>query len=210
MIVHDHLWELAKRRNPVYFIQIGANDGDQNDPLRHFIKKYRWSGILVEPVPEYFATLRINYQGLTGVYFENVAISDSESSQVFWYLEDSEGKLPDWARGLGSFFKDNVTAEISGTDLESHLRSVEVRCFSLNDLLQKYDHPAVDLVLIDTQGYDGKIIMQIDFTLMKPSVIVFEHNLLDEIEKQECRAKLEAQGYSFKEDRWDIVAYLEK
>ena len=37
VIVHDSFDKLAHHKNDVFFIQIGANDGDQNDPLRHFV-----------------------------------------------------------------------------------------------------------------------------------------------------------------------------
>lgn len=49
------------RRGKVNFIQIGANDGLRNDPVREFIIRDRWQGILVEPLPAVFAMLQHNY-----------------------------------------------------------------------------------------------------------------------------------------------------
>lgn len=210
VIVHDRLQALAGCQDEVFFIQIGANDGEQNDPLRHFVEKCNWTGILVEPVPEYFDTLKRNYSGREGLHFENVAISDSDEVRELWYLEDLKGRLPEWARGLGSFFKDEVTSvDLPGLNLDEFLRKIDVPCLSFNKLLEKHRHPVVDLLIIDVQGFDGKIVQQIDFTLVQPKVIVFEHNLLEQVEKEQCRKLLESRGYRLVEDHWDTVASLE-
>jgi hypothetical protein len=37
-----------------FFIQIGANNGMTGDPIRKYILKYHWRGILVEPQPDIF------------------------------------------------------------------------------------------------------------------------------------------------------------
>ena len=36
------------------FVQIGANDGSYGDPLRPYVLRYPWHGILVEPQPDVF------------------------------------------------------------------------------------------------------------------------------------------------------------
>ena len=38
------------KMNGFFFIQIGSNDGRFGDPIRKNIKKYNWSGILIEPI----------------------------------------------------------------------------------------------------------------------------------------------------------------
>lgn len=211
VIVFDRFRNLALEQAPVFFLQIGANDGDQSDPICQFVKRYKWRGILVEPVPQYFEALKINYAHLSGLVFENIAISDSPEPKKFYYLDDSDSTLPDWARGLGSFYEEEVvSAEMPGKNTRDYLRNIEVPCLSLDALLQKHNYPQVDLLMIDTQGFDGKIIKQINFAKLKPKVIVFEHHLLSPIEKQECRLLLENQGYVLVEDRWDFVAELEQ
>ena len=36
---------------PFRFVQVGANDGIYGDPLRTYIERHHWRGILVEPSP---------------------------------------------------------------------------------------------------------------------------------------------------------------
>src|SRR5262245_52875544 len=64
----------------VFFLQIGSNDGSQLDPLRFAIRRYRWRGIMVEPVPYVFARLKQNCGSLPGVILENVAVAERDGS----------------------------------------------------------------------------------------------------------------------------------
>jgi hypothetical protein len=50
--VNQDLFLKLLSKDKVRFIQIGANDGIKNDPVHAFIKKYYWTGILVEPIPK--------------------------------------------------------------------------------------------------------------------------------------------------------------
>jgi hypothetical protein len=40
-----------------FFFQIGANNGLTDDPLRQFVTKYHWHGVLIEPQPQVFQQL---------------------------------------------------------------------------------------------------------------------------------------------------------
>lgn len=207
VIVHDALRLLASQNRDVFFLQIGANDGSQSDPLRNFVLKFGWRGILVEPVPLYYNTLETNYAESKGLIFENIAISDMAGHQEFHYLEDPLGDLPEWARGLGSFYLDEVTSvRIPDRNPHDYLKTIQVPCLTVSDLLERHNHPDINLLLVDTQGYDAQIIKQIDFGLLAPDLIVFEHNLLDPDEKQDCCRRLIEAGYSLRQDQWDVVA----
>ena len=87
------------------FVQIGANDGMLEDPLREFILANRWRGVLVEPVPYLFERLQRTYRDIDRVSLENVAIADREGSMPFYYVRESSGDptVPVWHAGLGSF-----------------------------------------------------------------------------------------------------------
>src|SRR4051812_3099016 len=50
--------ELAKR-DEVFFVQIGSNDGKRNDPIHDLaIGNESWNGLFVEPVPQLFEKLK--------------------------------------------------------------------------------------------------------------------------------------------------------
>src|ERR1700761_6797871 len=76
------------------FIEIGANDGVSSDPLREFIVKYPWKGVLVEPQPDVFETLKSNYAHLENrIFFENVAIA-SNSGPIEMYRISKSHRAP--------------------------------------------------------------------------------------------------------------------
>lgn len=73
--VLDHYSKLKKK---VIFLQIGSNDGLESDPLRKFITRDRWYGILVEPLPDTFKKLLANYNSYefkSDLVFENLHLN---------------------------------------------------------------------------------------------------------------------------------------
>src|ERR1043165_5999095 len=68
--------ERIGRDTPFFFIQVGANDGIVDDPLRDLIVNNRLHGLLIEPLPDIFTRLKHNYREQSQLLFENVAIVD--------------------------------------------------------------------------------------------------------------------------------------
>ena len=63
---------MAARGPCLNFIQVGANDGRYGDPLRKYIMKHPWHGILIEPQPDIYAKLCENYASVRDrLIFEN-------------------------------------------------------------------------------------------------------------------------------------------
>ena len=56
-------------------LQVGANDGIMDDPVREVILALTLPAILVEPLPDKFERLRCNYSNQPNIRFENVAVS---------------------------------------------------------------------------------------------------------------------------------------
>lgn len=71
---------LAWLRNPkrsnkkVKFIQIGANDGIRFDNLFFTVTDHKWSGLVIEPMKDYFERLKLNYRDNPEVIPLNLAI----------------------------------------------------------------------------------------------------------------------------------------
>ena len=56
------------------FVQVGAHDGEMFDPLRHFILKDNWNGILIEPQEDFFNKCIQGYKHLNNLIFVNAAV----------------------------------------------------------------------------------------------------------------------------------------
>jgi hypothetical protein len=86
--------ELAKSGSPLFFVQIGSNDGVSGDPLHAYIKRFGWQGVLVEPLLHLYRELMHAYAGIPGIRFENAAIAERSGARAFYYLRDTSDPMP--------------------------------------------------------------------------------------------------------------------
>jgi FkbM family methyltransferase len=205
----------ADARPQAFFIEIGSNDGSQHDHLRPHILERAWTGIMVEPVPYVFERLRRNYDGIDRVTLENVAIAERDGELSFHYLEDaSEDErraLPDWYDGIGSFSRDAVLSHASHIpDLEGRLVSRPVPTLTFESLCERHAVERLDLLLIDTEGYDWRILRSIDLERRRPQLLVYEHYHLSRGEQAECVKHLRRHGYRMMAEGFDTFCLADE
>lgn len=181
------------------FVEIGANDGEHHDHLRPIVLSHAWRGVMVEPVPDLFARLRANYEGLERIAFENAAIAERVGRMPFYHLESTAGdgsKLPSWSDGLGSLSREVLLSHRRlMPDIESHIVATDVPCLTFEALCEKHGLESVDLVVIDTEGYDYRILRTIDLATHRPGLVVYEHYHLPQEERIASRAYVQSLGY---------------
>ena len=211
----------AQNTKPFYFLQIGGNDGFIKDPIFKFVKKYSWKGVIVEPQVEVFnGNLKKTYRFERKVALENLAIADKTGSKKLWKIAVSDSR---WATGLASFNRDTLVYQIERNYVSDRLKREgvaipktvgdyltyeEVNCTTIHDLLDKHHFDKLDLLQIDTEGYDYEIIKTIDFKQLKPTMISFESEHLSESDYNECKELLENQGYKITQIGRDSVAKI--
>jgi len=193
-----------------FFIQIGANDGKSGDPIHKYVKEHKWKGILVEPVPHVFKRLQENYKGTEGLIFVNAAVDSQDGYRTFYRLRENE-ELPGWYDMVGSFSKAVILKHrtvLPGFD--KHLISEPVRCISFTSLLKEFQVKKIDLLHLDTEGYDFEIIKLIPFGVLKPNLIYYEHVHLGVKGNADCVKLLTHNGYRVVKMKMDALAYFEK
>jgi len=191
------------------FVQIGANDGVALDPLRAQVERRHWSGIMVEPVPYVFARLEERYRGHSRVQLERVAIADRPGELPFYHLrEATDGdEIPPWYDELGSFRRDVVLSHRTVIpDIEDRMTVIEVPCMTFNTLCEQSRLEHVDLLQMDTEGYDYQILRTIDLDTWRPRLIIYEHQHLSPEERREAREMLTDEGYLTFEHGLDTAA----
>lgn len=193
------------------FVQIGANDGIQEDPIRKYIQKYQWRGILIEPVKEYFERLVANYADCKNLSFENVAIDAEAGYKTIYKVKENHASGPfQWKNGIASLNPDHH--KLSGTPSDE-MEAVQVEAITWATLIDKHKIESLDLLQIDTEGYDAMIVRGIDFTRISPNIIRFEHNLTSGTHGQKdveaVIGLLMANRYHIFADKSDCIAYLE-
>lgn len=200
------------QQGDLFFVQIGANDGVRNDPLFDFVNdnKDRVGGLVLEPIKEYFDKLVQNYKGCPGVIPVNKAIHRTEKEAVMYRVNPKKRKgLPVYSGGITSFDKDHHK---SVRIPEECMEEVRVECVTLDGLLAEYDVERVDLVQMDTEGYDYDIIMGIDFSNFRPSILRFECGLhgktMTPERLREVLSLLRGHGYDILLEQRDVTAYM--
>lgn len=191
--LHRLLDALAAVKPGLFFIQIGANDGVAFDPLRPCLLRHGWAGILVEPAPAVFQRLRANYAGQPGLVFENVAIAGECGEKILHMVAGQPGVLDQVSSLLPGMTGRFAPVRPDGS---AGLDTIPVPCLTFDDLCRRHGVGAVDLLVIDTEGYDFEIIRTIDFTRFRPWVIVYECENLSLADQVRCFTHLGRQGYS--------------
>lgn len=193
------------RRNPdFFFVQIGAHNGDMDDPIHRWAVDHRWHGLLVEPQPGPFAQLQAGYAELKDrLIFENVAIDREERTRPLYRVDPRFASSPEQT-GLASFFPDRALATYAALN---QLVSEPVQCLPFQRLLERHRVTKIDLLQIDTEGFDFEIIKMIDFARCRPAMIHFEHRHLSGTEYNACLRLLHAQGYWHVEKEFDVAAF---
>lgn len=158
-----------------------------------------WSGIFVEPVNYLFSRLKDNYNNESRFIFENVAIGYRNQNAKFYYIsEDAKDKLgdmlPAWYDQLGSFNRDHIVKHMNGI-LEPYILQKEVQSIHMEDLLNLNNVDRVDLLHIDTEGYDYVVLSQFDFEKYRPLVVMYEHKHLVKEDKVKARRLMKKYGY---------------
>jgi FkbM family methyltransferase len=207
---------LGNSGHDITFVQVGAADGRTVDPLHNSIKKYQWKGLLIEPLPDLFASLRETYSGHTNLKFENSAVDDTEGTRVMYRVPLEavrDGLVPNWAFGISSFYSDRnalggkrVSAEAFAR-LKDRIVQEKVRCMTLPAMLDRHGIDKIDILQIDAEGHDLKVLAQIDFAKFHPKVINLEYVHLSAEEQRSVISILAQNGYQWEHSGLDLVAY---
>lgn len=167
-------------------IQIGANIG--NDDLTPIVKEYKdqiTNLILVEPMSVHNIKLGQCYMEIPHI-IENIAITDNKKEKelsFYYHVDDiySTGiddiTANDFA--VASFDKNHILKHNS-YNVEG-LREKKVKCLTLNELFDKYNLINIDILFIDAEGMDDKLIKSINFDKYNITNIIYENLHIDNI-----------------------------
>ena len=97
-------------------IQIGSNDGVQNDPIRKFLKyPGNYKAVLIEPIPYYIKKLKKIYQQRKDIKIIKAAVGSENKTKKLYYISpktadlmNGDGPFNNWAHGRGSFNLETV------------------------------------------------------------------------------------------------------
>ena len=191
-------------------IQIGANDGKSDDFLRTSINTDT-NVLLVEPIKSAFEQLEKNYSGYKNVKFVNKAIDiKSGKREIFsvnpkyydFYEKKYQSKDVSWLTVLASFDKNHL--EYHGIK-SGHIQSIEIDCINFKELIDQYNFDSLDLLVVDTEGYDEILITNfIQNTNIRP-LIIFEWIHIQKNKAEDLIELLELNNYKFLKLNKDLI-----
>jgi FkbM family methyltransferase len=205
-------------KDDFYFIQIGANDGITGDDLRHYIEKYSWHGILVEPVPYVFERLKKNYNGFSNLIFENSGISCQSGFANFYSISENDLENNNLFDNYHTYKIDQLSSFDKKTimkhsymhpNFEDLIIEIEIPVLNIHDLMEKYQVTQLDLLQVDTEGFDFEILKIFDFEKIAPKIVIFEHQHLKHREYKGLIRKLRKSGYKSYKNNFDTVSIFE-
>jgi len=198
----------SRKKGKVTVVQIGANDGINNDPIHKFIKRDNWQGVLLEPQKFVFEKfLKPLYARTEGITVLNAALDVKDGFKPIYKVAVSESR---WATGLSSFNRGVLEAAVKsgyiekeavkeGSPLppnkEDFIAVEQVECISTDSLVKRFGLTSIDWLQIDTEGFDFEIIKMFNLPFTKPEVIVYENLHFSNELKEECKNYLVSNGY---------------
>ncbi len=188
---------LFLHRDGIKFIQVGAANGTNYDPIHSIVKGHKWKGILIEPYKNLFITLKEHYLGYhDNLIFENIAIHEHLKTVTLYTPTNA--------------FHSSISRRHKGirryNDEELKKISSEVPALTLDEVIEKHSFPSIDLLQIDAETYDFGVIKSLSIEKYRPQVIRYEYAHLRK-QHQECARYLSDLDYilSF-ENKEDIMA----
>ncbi len=177
-----------------FVVQIGSNDGKTGDPLYKLLQKNKqWEALLVEPVPYVFERLKANYPDQSRFICANTAINDGTTLPFYWVdplAKEHLPKLPYWFDQLGGFDKEHILKHFDG-QLAPYLRSTAIKGTTLDQLLHEHQVSQINILHIDTEGYDWQVLLQLNLERFQPEFIMYEYNHLTPVDVEAARSFLE-------------------
>jgi FkbM family methyltransferase len=210
IIAVDAVLTAFSKDNPeAVFVQVGSNDGISGDPLHEVVVRTRWTGVMVEPVPFLFEQLKVNYRGQTDrISFSNTAIGhQADGSRKTLFVIDSKhkGSVPEWYFQLNTFER-SVLYHHDIPNIDDYISEIEVDVLSLDELLLRHRIGSLDLLHIDTEGFDFEVLKTMDLSKAKPRIILIEYKHLSRETRIQLLRHLRSNGYSVLRCKNDFLA----
>lgn len=158
-----------KDRRHGVFVEFGALDGLLDSNSLYFERELSWTGILIEPNPTAFARLEVNRPACTNL---NVAIGDSVGQRPFLRID---GGLYGWS-GLADDIEPEHRDRIAEYVEPDAVARIQVEVRDLRWLAEQHAPHPIDLMSIDTEGSEERIMRSFPWDTLKVAVFCIENN----------------------------------
>ena len=194
-------------------VQIGANDGKINDPLFRISRQFadRTRLLLIEPQAQIIPYLRKNYDFHPDVRIQQVAIGDPGTLTLYGVRQEIWPDLdvayaknwPPYRAPSGIVSGDRAHVERWLTKhlpdparIEDAVARFDVESVTLASLVDGWSEDgSTDLLQVDVEGLDDRVLMECDLERLRPKLIMFEAFHLPRPRKKVLFDYLERNGF---------------
>jgi len=193
-------FSLLKTRivGPIQLIQIGAFDGKLADPLETILQDRRVVALLVEPQLTPFQALVNRYSANPRIRLANCVVGNSDGEATLYV--PGIGASPEASLNPRFYRRFGLS--------RSSVREIQVTSCSVTSLLAKYAVGRVNVLQLDTEGYDFEILSWFFAAGQQPELVNFESLHLSRTDRQASREFLR-KAYCFVETEQDTFAIKE-
>lgn len=208
-------------------VVVGANDGKNNDPLYEYLTTTQRKNtvILIEPQQQLIPYLQENYRFHPHAHIVNAAIGQEGKITLYGVKKEYWGRLdvpyakernwPDYRAptGITSASQAHVIEwlqkHLLEVDADNAIEAFTVNSQDLKKTLQSVgvDGP-IDVLQIDTEGFDDEVIYSSSLRDIKPKIIFFEATHLSEQQKLGLINTLQSAGYRLFDASENSIALL--
>lgn len=192
-IIINSAVKMLKMSMPSY-LDIGANH-PRNGSNTYFFYLKGSHGVLVEPSPSLYKVIQKMRKRDVCL---NVGIGPSDEEGALYYMMTSHQ--------LNTFKKEEADAYVAGTMHGSQKieNVISVPLVTINSIIGKHFPHGVDILSLDTEGYDLEILQSLDFKACAPKIICVETLHYDEhgkpYKQQAIADYLTSRGYTLYAD----------
>ena len=153
------------KSTPGFFVEAGANDGLTQSTTSLLQKRGKWSGLLIEPLPDKAAACRLRRPGAA---VEQAALVPPSFASATITLRDYNlmSYIP------GALDADDVAVRESSMDQTG--QPVEAPALTLSAVLDKHRVATIDFLSLDVEGYEAPVLEGLDFRRWQPTFILVE------------------------------------
>lgn len=152
------------------FVEAGANDGLAQSNTLYLEKYQRWSGLLIEGVPELASACRKNRPACQ---VENAALVSADrpgstvTMQYCGLMSVVRGAMKSVQEEESHIAKGCALQQIATYPLEAPART-------LSSILNQHGFSRIDLLSLDVEGYELEALRGIDFSRHRPALMLVE------------------------------------
>lgn len=174
----DLLAEFLKEGRPGYFVEFGATDGVEFSNTL-MLEQSGWTGILAEPARMWHEKLAKNRRCII-------------DHRCVWEIDGDWLQFEEKEAGTLSTIVDYTDRDARGYAMTD---TYKVETVSLNTLLADHNAPShIDLLSVDTEGSEPRILASVDFSRYSFGLVAVEHCYKPE-DRDSIYATMTAAGY---------------